>query len=525
MKVQPVPRSSLRTITSEQPAARSRSSRHPTRFPAATSSSGGSGRPALRTSCRHRRGLTPRSGPREQLVDLAPQVLGGEAAGDPAGAAAVPGHEPGLGEGGHRPARRHPAAQALLVVDGRVGRADLVEELRRLRADVGGVDPDDRDRPAGLGVGLAGVLEGRHLLPAGHAPAGPEVDHHDPAPEGVEVGLELGLGPRDQRLGPQRLGSGGGRRPARPAARASRQAEDRNQRDRRRQATGQGTIIGRRRPPPPGRAAPRERNPPHAKVALQAAPVPAAAPSQAQAVAALGRSHHRRLPAPRARLHPAVLHADPAVVHQRPGQRQPGHRVPAPHCRAAAGDALDLSGTDPADLPNYTSVISSPAGDKAGDNRLETTACPSTSMPAAPAASWRSTSSPSAATPPARARPAAASSAGAGPGSPSSTRAGASPAPTSSSPKTAATRTSEPSATAPTASPTGSEGQLNRGSGLLDGVGIRRSTIFSAQWRGGTSVPLRSRTSCSPQVSQANTSRVPSSATSTGGPVGPLVVL
>ena len=54
-------------------------------------------------------------------------------------------------------------------------------------------------------------------------------------------------------------------------------------------------------------------------------------------------------------------------------------------------------------------------------------------------------------------------------------------------------------------------------------TGMRRSTIFSAQWRGGASVPLRSSTSCSPQVSQANTSRVPSSCTSTGGPVGPLV--
>jgi hypothetical protein len=54
--------------------------------------------------------------------------------------------------------------------------------------------------------------------------------------------------------------------------------------------------------------APRERNLPYAEVPLQAAAVPAAAPAQAEAVAALGRSHHRRLPARRPHLHPALLH-------------------------------------------------------------------------------------------------------------------------------------------------------------------------------------------------------------------------
>ncbi len=49
----------------------------------------------------------------EQLVDPGAQVVDGEAAADAAGAAAVPGHEPGLGQARHRPVRRHPAAQAL----------------------------------------------------------------------------------------------------------------------------------------------------------------------------------------------------------------------------------------------------------------------------------------------------------------------------------------------------------------------------------------------------------------------------
>src|SRR4029453_14487791 len=122
MNVQPVPRSSLRTITSEQPRARWRSSRHPTRFAATTSYSRGFG-PGLPDSTDHpaRCGAGHTSGPGEELVDLGAEVVELDPAGDAPGPAAVLGHEPGLGQRGHRTAGRHPAAPPPLVIDPRVG--------------------------------------------------------------------------------------------------------------------------------------------------------------------------------------------------------------------------------------------------------------------------------------------------------------------------------------------------------------------------------------------------------------------
>src|SRR5919204_724423 len=94
MNVQPVARRALRTVTSEPPAqdevfAQSYA------VAAAT---------ALRRA--------PGSGAGQQLVDAGAQLGGGHRPGDTAGAAPVGRDEPGLGQGGDRPAGGHPAAWA-----------------------------------------------------------------------------------------------------------------------------------------------------------------------------------------------------------------------------------------------------------------------------------------------------------------------------------------------------------------------------------------------------------------------------